>query len=75
MKGFFSTGETSSSNMPEGKILSCITCGLYKDCISARMKPYGNNKKNILVCGEAPGEWEDLQLQTGKTTGRRKTAQ
>lgn len=43
----------------DGKILSCVSCGLYKECQSPKMMPYGNFKKGILNIGEAPGEVED----------------
>lgn len=48
---------------PKEKVLSCETCGLYRDVISPRMSPYGNFKKKIMVVAEAPGESED---QNGK---------
>lgn len=43
------------------KVLSCEACGLYKDVISPRMRPFGNFKKQIMVIGEAPGETEDQE--------------
>jgi DNA polymerase len=43
----------------DGKILSCVSCGLYKECKSPKMQPFGNFKKKILNIGEAPGETED----------------
>jgi DNA polymerase len=61
--GFFTKKETESKSRPGGKKVSCVSCGLYKDCTSPKMKPYGNFKKKILNIGEAPGEIED---QTGK---------
>jgi len=39
--------------------LSCPSCGLYKQCLSPRMSPYGDGKRAILNIGEAPGEDED----------------
>jgi DNA polymerase len=63
MEGFFTVKETQSISRPEGKVLSCQACGLYKDVKSPRMKPFGNFKKKILIIGEAPGEAED---KTGK---------
>lgn len=59
IQGFFTKKETESVSRPDGKVRSCSACGLYKDCNSPRMKPYGNFKKKILVVGEAPGEVED----------------
>ena len=43
----------------EGKSLTCVSCGLYKDCKSPRMIPFGNFKRGIMNIGEAPGEIED----------------
>jgi len=59
MSGFFSKKETQSLQRPDGKMLSCPVCGLYKTALSPRMQPHGNFKKGILNIGEAPGETED----------------
>jgi DNA polymerase len=60
MEGFFSEKEIKSISRPDGKSLSCVSCGLYKDCQTGKMqKPYGKFKKKILIVGEAPGEKED----------------
>jgi len=59
MQGFFTKQETESKTQPEGYILTCHNCGLYKDCKSPKMAPYGKFKKGILNIGEAPGEVED----------------
>jgi DNA polymerase len=70
MQGFFTKKEIESST-PDGRTLSCVSCGLYKDCQSPRMAAYGNFKKKIMNIGEAPGEMEDKngkpwQGRTGK---------
>jgi len=39
----------------------CEKCGLYKNCLSPKMKVYGYGKKKILIVGEAPGREEDEQ--------------
>lgn len=57
--GFFTRKEVESVTRPDGKTYSCVSCGLYRDCTSPKMPPYGNFKKKILVIGEAPGEVED----------------
>ncbi|MFP4025831.1 MAG: uracil-DNA glycosylase family protein [Thiohalospira sp.] len=59
MRGFFSSNEIKSTINPSGKPLSCASCGLYKNCDSPKMKPFGNFKKGILNIGEAPDEVED----------------
>lgn len=71
MDGFFNKAETQSISRPDGKTYSCISCGLYKDCKSPRMAPFGNFKKKILIIGESPGEEDDKagkpwQGKTGK---------
>lgn len=71
MNRFFTKSQTQSVNRPEGKSLSCFTCGLYKNCKSPKMVPYGNFKKGILNIGEAPGEFEDKKgLPWQGRTGR-----
>ena len=57
MKGFFTSSEIKfqvSSTIPR-----CGACGLYKGCLSPKMKPYGKGRRRVLVVGEAPGETED----------------
>ena len=60
---FFNPNEftgKSMSNKKYGFVLSpCKLCGLFKNCNSPKMLPFGNNKKRILVVGEAPGSDED----------------
>ena len=58
-QGFFTKKETASVSRPDGKTYSCVSCGRYKNCISARMKPYGNFKKGILNIGECPSQFDD----------------
>ena len=58
-EGFFTRKETESKTRPNGKTLSCTSCGLYKRVISPKMQPFGNFKKGIMNIGEAPGEIED----------------
>lgn len=74
-EGFFTKKEVESKTRPEGKKITCVACGMYKDCLSPKMKPYGNFKKKILNIGEAPGEVEDkygkpFQGKTGKLLQR-----
>lgn len=42
-----------------GKQVSCVTCGLYKNCNSPKMKPKGGFAKKILVVGEFPYKSDD----------------
>ena len=71
MEGFFTKKETASTSRPDGKVLSCTSCGLYQHCTSPRIKPYGNFKKGILNIGEFPTDADDklgkpFQGRTGK---------
>lgn len=59
MQGFFSKKETQSAAATKGKIHSCAACGLYKNCRSPKMKPFGNFRKGIMNIGEAPGGTDD----------------
>lgn len=69
--GFFTAKEIQSESRPDGKTYSCASCGIIKDAITARMKPFGNFKKKILNIGGIPSESDD---ERGKpwhdTTGR-----
>jgi DNA polymerase len=72
---FFTKKETESKSRPDGKIYSCISCGLQKKCTNPKMEPFGNFKKGILNIGEAPGEIKDQrgkpwQGKTGKLLER-----
>lgn len=58
-QGFFSKKETESISAVGGEIHSCASCGLYRDCMTAKMKPYGDFEKSIMVIGEAPSMRDD----------------
>lgn len=58
-RGFFSNSELPPSSKPIPGMSRCGACGLHKSCNSPRMKPFGKNRKNILVVAEAPGQLED----------------
>jgi len=58
-QGFFTAKQTESKSRPDGKTYSCASCGLYKNCKTPKMEPYGKFKRGILVIGEAPGKTED----------------
>lgn len=46
--------------LPErGRTLSCVSCGLHREVLSPRMKPYGEHRRGIMIVGEGPGETED----------------
>ena len=59
MSGFFTKQETQSKDRPDGKSLTCYSCGLYDKCITPKMQPYGNFKKGILNIGDYPGMADD----------------
>jgi len=75
MTGFFNKQETESKTRPDGKILSCISCGGYKNCKSPKMKPQGNFGKRIMILGSSPTEQDDkynlyFQSKAGKLLKR-----
>ena len=57
MDGFFDSEETHVERRKT--ISSCGSCGLYKTCISPKMKVGGEGKRGILIIAEAPGKQED----------------
>ena len=62
-EGFFSKTEVASISRPDGKKLTCNSCGRYQDCKTPRMKVQGNNKKGILNIFDQPSIEDD---KTGK---------
>jgi uracil-DNA glycosylase family 4 len=59
MSGFFTVKETQSQHRPDGKVLSCHSCGLYRKANSPKMKPFGNFKKGIMNIGSVPDTIDD----------------
>lgn len=59
MEGFFTKKESESTSRPDGKTYSCVSCGLYKDCKSPKMKASGGFQKGILNIGTMPTKIED----------------
>lgn len=59
MRGFFAGSTLITTRPVESLLPKCGACGLYRSCLSPKMKPYGQGRKRILVVGEAPGETED----------------
>lgn len=60
MLGFFSKKELKLATRPDGKKLSCVSCGLYKgDLEHPKMAPTGKFKKGILNIGEFTTAWDD----------------
>ena len=60
MEGFFEKKETHSNNISESP-QSCASCGLYKNCESPKMKPFGEFKKEVLFLGNSPTELDDIR--------------
>ena len=58
--GFFSKKEIQLTERPDGKHLSCISCGLFKgDIEHPKLAASGNFKKGILNIGEFTTAWDD----------------
>jgi len=71
MEGFFSKSEVQSISRPDGKQLTCHSCGLYQNCKSPRFKPKGNFRKQILNIFDSPSFEDDktgnfLQSKSGR---------
>lgn len=56
----FSKRKEKVTSQPDNKH-SCAQCGLYQQCESGKMEPFGNFRKGIMNIGEAPGLTEDEQ--------------
>jgi uracil-DNA glycosylase len=56
--GFFDE-EPAESKVRIPLLPACGTCGLYRDCRSPKMKPFGEGKRKVLILAEAPGQTED----------------
>lgn len=70
MKGFFNIKSVQSDiNLRNPQ--SCVSCGLYKHCITPKMKPFGKNEKKVMFIGEFSGDVDDrrgkpFQGRTGR---------
>jgi len=62
MKGFFQPSDVEKDK-PIGLAPKCGACGLYKNCETPKMEPYGKGRRGVLVVGDAPGLQEDEQGQ------------
>ena len=60
-RGFFSSSQLIQTGKPVPTIARCGLCGLYKQCQSPKMKPFGEGRMKILVVAEAPGSNEDKE--------------
>ena len=59
-RGFFSSEETTARvSLPT--IPQCGACGLYKQCQSPKMEPYGKGRKKIMVVGSFPDDQDDTR--------------
>lgn len=69
MNGFFSKKETESISRPNGKKLTCVSCGLFKNAQVHNMRPMGDFKKKIMIIGEYPSTVDDMRDEpfSGKT--------
>lgn len=59
MEGFFKKKETQAVTQPDGKVLSCIACGRFKNCENPKIAPTGNFSKGILNICSHPTEMDD----------------
>lgn len=68
MKGFFESHEFSSTARPDGRIRSCVSCGLFKECKNPKSGVTGKGKKGILNIFEVSSKVEDLNNSFFKST-------
>jgi DNA polymerase I len=61
MEGFFSIKETVSTSRPDGKLHTCISCGLFKGCTTPKFAFSGNFKAGIMNLCTMPTDEEDRQ--------------
>ena len=54
MQGFFTKQETSSIERPDGKTVSCVSCGRYLNTKFPKPEPQGEGKLGILCVGSFP---------------------
>lgn len=57
MQGFFDSTQFKDPLYGRGK--TCTTCGLYKNCNTPRISPYGNFEKKILIILDKPSRVVD----------------
>lgn len=59
LKGFFSKEQMKAAKAFTDEDKLCEKCGLYKKCITPKMKYTGEGRKKCLILAEAPGKTED----------------
>lgn len=70
-QGFFTAKQTQSKTRPDGRVLTCVSCGLYKNADHPKLKPFGNGRKHIMVIGSFPTDAEDRRGQFFQSAGAR----
>ena len=58
--GFFTAKDFKITN-PAVLASGCGRCRLFKNCITPKMKPFGECKRGLMILGEAPGANEDAK--------------
>ncbi len=61
MAGFFSIEQTKSLDRVKGRSMSCVSCGMLKECQHPRMAPWGKMSKGIMILCEFPSPVDDEQ--------------
>lgn len=64
MEGFFSMKETQSTSRPDGKLLSCTSCGLHQNCSTPKLSVPSSFNKRILNVGPHPSRLDDARKNT-----------
>lgn len=61
MATLFNPSLVAGSRPEVGLVARCGICNLFKNCLSPKMKPFGEGRKKVLLVGEAPGKNEDRE--------------
>lgn len=71
MQGFFSLEEVASKSRPQGKHLSCTSCGRIDACETPKFVPQGANGKRIMNVFDMPSRAQDEQGKMSAGNGFR----
>lgn len=64
MKGFFNKNEFKSQTRPDGRSLSCLTCGLFKKLDNDKVELKGKGRKGLLIIYDLPNK-KDIRYKNG----------
>jgi DNA polymerase len=59
--GFFKESMLATGTAPLPMVARCGSCGLWEQCLNAKMPVWGRGELGVMIVGEAPGRSEDEQ--------------